>query len=322
MNDNAEFDDDQLSPVLPFGSNIDGGNRRHFAFDNPTGICRRRVACVAEVAARGWGIIVPDTAMTVLRTPSRPVASRALGTLAEVGEARRVRVTGTNKYAWGTTPLLARQYPGMKPGTRFFPPKGIEVWKPYPEFTHNQLALRVLCGLAAPKDFLTEPEIGRRVPEGSHIADGVVRLVIRGQSMTLELQIEKSRKTGAEGGWAKLARRIVSVCADQELASWATPLGKVNGVLVVASIADGRRVAARVMECTRGKALPPVFFFFAEIRANDGSPIRRYEDVHPSSPLGPVQLWHIGRDLPFPAPLAEIWTPPRKISDGLDEQTK
>jgi len=316
MSDDNEFEDGQL--LLHLDSVRD--NHRHrsdFAFGNPSGVCRERVALVGEVAVRGWGIIVPPTAMAVLRTSSLPIASRTLATLVKVGEARRVRIAGTNRYAWGTTPLLARQYPNAKPGTRFFPSKGTELWKPYVEFVHNQLALRVLCGLAPPEDFLTEPEITRLRAPGDHVSDGVVRLMIRNQWLVLELQVEKSRKTGVQGGWARLARRIIDICTNRPMGRWQSPLGTVSGVLVVASLADARRIASRASELVRGAYLPPVFFFFAEIKNDDESPIDRYEDIHPSSLLGPVQLWYVGRKLPLAEPLQEIWTPSRKNSDAL-----
>src|SRR6185437_8592362 len=168
MNDDDKCNDDQLPQ--PLDSDTDNTRRRIYAFDNPTGICRRRVACVGEVAARGWGVITAPLAMTALRTPSFPIVSRALGTLVKVGEARRIRIAGTNEHAWGTTPLLARQYPGVKPGTRFFPSKSVEAWKPYPEFLHNHLALRALCGLATPPNFFTKPEVERLRLKGDHVA--------------------------------------------------------------------------------------------------------------------------------------------------------
>ncbi|TAM93246.1 MAG: hypothetical protein EPN40_13525, partial [Rhodanobacteraceae bacterium] len=283
MNNDNKLEDGQLLLQLDTDPNSHG-HRSDFAFGHPSGACRKRVAIVGEVAARGWGIIVPYTVMTALRTASLAIASRALATLVKVGEARRVRIVGTNEYAWGTTGLLARQYPGAKPGTRFFPAKGIEVWKPYVEFVHNQLALRVLCGLSPPKDFLTEPEITRLRAAGDHVSDGLVRLMIHNRWLILELQVEKSRKTGVLGGWARLARRIIAISADQPTGRWRSPLGIVNGVLVVASLADAQRIASRVRELMRGLPLPPVFFFFVEIKANDGAPIDRYEDIHPSSP--------------------------------------
>lgn len=312
MSDDSKLVDDQQLLQLDSGPD----NRRHrgdFAFGDSTGVCQKRVALVGEAAARGWGIIVPYTAMTVLRSPSPPIASRTLATLVKVGEARRIRIAGTNQYAWGTTPLLAHQYPGAKPGTRFFAGKGAELWRPYAEFVHNQLALRVLCGLAPLGDFLTEPEMARLHAVGDHVPDGLVRLMIHNQRLVLELQLEKSRKTGVQGGWARLARRIIAISADQPLARWESPLGKVNGVLVVASLADARRIASRAFEFVHGTSLPPVFFFFAEIKGDDESPIDRYEDIHLSSPLGPVRLWYVAKDSPFAEPLREIWTPPRRM---------
>ena len=321
MSNLEKFADGQLG--LPLASASQDAGRRVYAFDNPTGICRRRVARAGEVAARGWGVITAPLAMTALRTPSFPIISRALGTLVKVGEARRIRIAGTNEHAWGTTPLLARQYPGVKPGTRFFPSKSVEVWKPYPEFLHNHLALRALCGLATPSDFLTEAEVERLRLRGDLVADGIVRFVHNGVRYVVELQVEKSRKTGKEGGWAKLARRIAAVCLDRACGRWNTPLGITTNVLLVASLADGRRIASRVWEHVRGdQHARDVYFFFSEIQGGDGSAIRGYEEISLFSSLGPVQPWLAGEGSPWPISPVAIWNPPRKILAPLSEQAE
>lgn len=283
--------------------------RQGFAFANPTGICRDRVDTVAEVAARGWGLMLPPTAMTAVRTSSRAIVSRALATLVKTGEMQRMRIVGTNECVWGTTSLLAKQFPHSKAGTRFFRPKGGELWRPYKEFVHNQLALRVLCGLAEPSKFRTEPELEHLVPKGSYVPDGLVHLTLDDIPFILELQLEKSRKTGTKGGWEVLGRRIAAICQGEGLARWESPFGTVNGTILVAPIKDASQILSHVRKYIQDvDDAPPVWFLFSEIQSDTGAPVRDYSDIRADSRLSPVRVWYAERDSPEPAAVADVWS--------------
>lgn len=283
--------------------------RREYAFDNRTGACKQRVDSLADFVSRGHGVISVPTAQTALRIGSAPLVSRALGAMVAMDEMRRARIFGSTAYAWGTTPRFARQYHDIKPGARFFP-RLSTIWRPHPEFVHDEITLRGMAGLALPEDYLTEQEVSRELPHGVRPPDGVVRLQIGERWWVANMETVKSRQTGKQGGCAKVADQILNVFLDRPLGRWATSLGRTNATLVVASMADGLKIATRIRKyVAEFEDMPRVWFLFMLLTKSDGEPFEEYKELDVFARLSSVHLWRAENDSPNVRPIADIWTP-------------
>lgn len=282
---------------------------REYAFANRTGACKDRVETLAELASRGDGILSMPTAQTALRIAKVALVSRALGSMTRMDDLRRVRIFGSTAYAWGSTARFARGYPNTKPGARRFPSKS-EVWHPHPEFVHDQLTLRGLCGMAEPKDFLTEWEVTRQLSGSARPPDGVVRLIIGGQTWIARVETVKSRQTGKAGGCAQVAREIKAICLNQAFGRWRTSLGVLNTTLVIGSFNDGLRIVRRIRASLEDiEDLPKIWFLFVPLTKSDGQLFENYRELDVFARLGDVYAWSVAKDAPDAPPVAPVWSP-------------
>lgn len=282
---------------------------KEYAFANRTGACKERVDILAEFASRGHGIITVPTAQTVLRIASAPLASRALGTFVRVGQMRRVRIFGSTSYAWGTTARFARGYHNIKPGARFFPSTD-DLWRPHPEFVHDELTLRVMCGLADPCDFLTEQEATRELSGKTRPPDGIVRLHIGDKVWVARVEMVKSHQSGTAGGCAKIAKEIEAIALDQVMGRWRTSLGEWNATILIGSFDDGLRIARRIRKNLERSDNPrQVCFLFVNLVKSDGESFAEYKELDVFARLVSLQIWRVENDSPDITPVAPIWTP-------------
>ncbi len=282
---------------------------QEYAFANRTGACKDRVDTLAELASRGHGIMSMPTAQTALRLVKVPLVSRALGAMVKMDEMRRVRIYGSTAYAWGTTARFARGYHNIKPGARRFPSTS-GLWRPHPEFIHDEVTLRALCGLVDPSDFLTEQEATRELPHDARPPDGIVRLNIGGKVWVARVETVKSRQTGKAGGCAQVAKEIEAIQLNQAFGRWRTSLGELNSTLVIGSFDDGLRIARRIRKGIEKFDDPPrIWFLFMYLAKSDGQPFAEYKELDVFARLGPVQVWYVENDSPNVKPVAPIWTP-------------
>lgn len=282
---------------------------REYAFAKRTGACKVRVEILAEFVSRGHGIITVPTAQTVLRIASAPLASRALGTFVKVRQMRRVRIFGSTSYAWGTTARFVRGYHDIKPGARFFPSTS-DLWRPHPEFVHDELTLRILCGLADPCDFLTEQEATRELSGNTRPPDGVVRLHIGSEVWVARVETLKSHQSGAAGGCAKVAKEIEAIALNQAMGRWPTSLGEWNATLLIGSFDDGLRIARRIRKnLERSGNTRRVWFLFVNLVKSDGEPFTEYKELDVFARVGSLQVWFVENDSPDITPVAPIWMP-------------
>lgn len=282
---------------------------REYAFANRTGACKDRVETLAQFVSRGPGIISTPTAQTILRLPKLALVSRALGSMVRMDDLRRVRIYGSTAYAWGTTARFARDYPDAKPGARRFPSMS-EVWHPHPEFIHDELTLRGMCGAASLKDFLTEQEVTRQLDGSVRPPDGVVRLVIGGTTWVARVETVKSHQTGKAGGCAQVAKEIEAICLNQAFGRWRTSLGALNTTLVIGSFADGLRIVRRIRKSLERFEDPPkVWFLFVLLTKSDGQPFEDYRELDVFARLGNIHVWSVENDAPNAAPVAPVWSP-------------
>lgn len=282
---------------------------KQYAFTNRTGACKERVDILAEFASRGHGLITVPTAQTVLRIASAPLASRALGTFVRVGQMRRVRIYGSTSYAWGTTARFARGYYNIKPGARFFPGAN-DLWRPHPEFVHDELTLRIMCGLVDPCDFLTEQEATRELSGKTRPPDGVVRLHIGHMVWVARVETVKSHQSGKAGGCAKIAKEIEAIALNQAEGRWQTSLGEWNATILIGSFDDGLRIARRIRKSLQRFDDPPrIGFLFVNLVKSDGEPFAEYKELDVFARVGPLQIWRVENDSPDITPVAPIWTP-------------
>lgn len=282
---------------------------REYAFAKRTGACKDRVDTLAQFVSRGPGIISAPTAQTILRLPKLALVSRALGSMVRMDDLRRVRIFGSTAHAWGTTARFARDYPNIKPGARRFPSIS-EVWRPHPEFIHDELTLRAMCAMVDPGDFLTEQEATRELPHGVRPPDGVVRLIIGGIARIARVETIKSRQTGMAGGCAQVANGIEAIFLNQAFGRWRTSLGELNTSLIISSFDDGLRVVRRIRKSLERFNDPPkVCFLFVLLTKSDGEPFEDYKELDVFARLGPVQVWFVAEDHPQEVPVAPLWLP-------------
>lgn len=200
----------------------------------------QRITKLAIATAKAGGVVTFPTAMAILRE-NKQATSRALAWLVKAGMLRKTRTPGGG-YVWMSERALVRTFaPDEKPAV-YRLSRCADRWVPGPTFDHDQLALRVLFTLAPFDGLLTEHEIRSTGTWRGRIPDGVLWYSddFFGQSL-LELEIETSKKTGAfnrqngtQGGWAKLAERVVRVSHNWIGGRQETCLGSPSGTLIVA----------------------------------------------------------------------------------------
>lgn len=282
---------------------------REYAFARRTGACKDRVETLADFVSRGHGIISMPAAQTILRLDKVPLVSRGLGSMVRMNDLRRVRIYGSTAYAWGTTARFCRGYDRIKPGVRFFP-STTELWRPHPEFVHDELTLRAMCGLVNPRDFLTEQEATRELQDNTRPPDGVVRLTIADKVWVARVETVKSRQTGKAGGCAKVADAIEAIRLKQAFGRWRTSLGEINTTLVIGSFNDGLRIARYIRKSmSRFDDAPRVWFLYVNLSRSDRQPFSEYKELDVFARFGPVQVWYVENDAPNIPPLAFVWSP-------------
>lgn len=259
-----------------------------------------RLSYVCECISKTSGLLTTPLLAEMLHSSSRPIVSRLGGRLESAGVLQRVRRNGTREIVLATTASFGRSHLAA-PGTRFLR-KGAQVWEPNVEFIHDQLALRVLFSLAPPSHFLTEAELDRRGVPFVRPPDGVLALRLGDREVIVALEVETSRKTGRQGGWAALAQSILDICIDKGLSRANTPIGRIQGTLVASTMPFGRAIANRMSQLWMelGEGAPPVYFLFREIRSKEGHEVRERKEIEVSSKFGPLLIWRQGRDAPEP----------------------
>lgn len=122
--------------------------------------------------------------------------SRVLKQLVNTGSVVKARIAGTTEHVWGNTPGFAKAVAKSVNGT----------WVPPPEFRHDQLALLVMYSLAEPDCVMPERLVVDLWPKSSRPPDGLVAL---SSKKLAAVEVEKSKKTGRQNGFDRLAASMV-----------------------------------------------------------------------------------------------------------------
>ena len=238
----------------------------------------RQELALAIAGALG-GSITFQVLAAAMRDCDPRIASRVLANLEAAGALVRFRVVGGHGLkVWLTTQAHEQ---GEKAGIKTFTTNG-SLCMPPREWWHDQLAARFTLLFAdSPDHALLEHEIRRWDQAGlSRLPDGVFRYTYSSdQYEIVGTEVEISRKTGLNGGWAKLAASIIN---------------RANGTGEVVPV-WGRRVEATVVIAPRN--------YMRAIRATTRRILERrwkqdHQDPIDNSVLAEVWWWWIDVDEP------------------------
>lgn len=217
-----------------------------------------RITKLASAILRAGGIVSFETAMSMLGE-NKQATWRALEWLVKADMLRKIRIPG-GCHVWMSERTLVHTFnPKERPAVNKLS-RNKERWVPGPTFDHDQLALRVLFSLAEPWDFLTEHEIRVAGNWMGRVPDGVLRIKhehFPESDVVMELEIERSRKTGAlfrqngvrgDGGWAKLVDRLYRLSHNCIDGRQMTSLGMTEQMLVVAPESHAKSIFKKVVE--------------------------------------------------------------------------
>lgn len=164
-----------------------------------------------EIAAALGGSITSKVLATALKNCNPRTAYQILSNLKAAGALAQFEVIGGDGLnVWLTTRPYEK---GQKAGIKAFATKG--KWcMPPKEWRHDQLAARFTLLFAdSPDVALLEYEMRRWDQAGlPRLADGVFRHTYSRATNEYEVvatEVETSRKTGLNGGWAKLATSMI-----------------------------------------------------------------------------------------------------------------
>ena len=209
-----------------------------------TRIYGRQELALGVAAALGGSITFPVFAAAMKDCDPR-IVSRVLANLEAAGALIRFRVVGGHGLkVWLTTQAYEK---GQKAGIKVFTVSG-GLCMPPREWWHDQLAARFTLLFAdSPEEALLEHEIRRWDRAGlSRLPDGVFRHTYSSdQYEIVATEVETSRKTGLNGGWAKLAVSIID--RSNGAGEMISTLGKrVEATVVIAPWSYMRAVRAKV----------------------------------------------------------------------------
>ena len=209
----------------------------------------RQELALSIAAALGGSITFPVLA-AAMRDCDPRIVSRVLANLEAAGALIRFRVVGGHGLkVWLSTQVYGK---GEKPGIKTFTIKG-GLCMPPREWWHDQLAARFTLLFADSPDYaLLEHELRRWDQAGlSRLADGVFRYAYSDdQHEIVATEVEISRKTGLNGGWAKLAVSIIDRTsgAGEIISTWGK---RVEATVVIAPwsyMKAIRRKVRRILE--------------------------------------------------------------------------
>lgn len=207
--------------------------------------CRQELAL--EIASCLGGSITFQVLTAALKNCDPKTASRVLSNLEAAGALKRFRLVGGHGLkVWLTTQAHGK---GEKAGIKAFTTSG-NLCMPPPEWWHDQLAARFTLLLAdSPDAVLLEHEMRRWDQLGlSRLSDGVFRYTYSPTSNQYEVvatEVEISRKTGLNGGWAKLAASMIDRMngAGEVVSAWHK---RVEATVVIAPWPYMKAIRARV----------------------------------------------------------------------------
>lgn len=209
-----------------------------------TRIYERQELALGITAALGGSITFPVLAAAMKDCDPR-IVSRVLANLTAAGALACYRVVGGHGMkVWLSTQAYGK---GEKAGIKVFTVTD-SLCMPPREWWHDQLAARFTLLFAdSPEEALLEHEIRRWDRAGlSRLADGVFRHTYSGdQYEIVATEVETSRKTGLNGGWAKLAVSIIdrSNGAGEMISTWGR---RVEATVVIAPWSYMKAIRARV----------------------------------------------------------------------------
>lgn len=207
--------------------------------------CRQELALV--IAACLGGSITSKLLAAALKDCDPRVASGVLKNLVAAGALTKFEVVGGHGLnVWLTTRAYEK---GAKAGIKNFTTRG-KLCMPPPEWWHDQLAARFTLLFADTPDVaLLEHEMRRWDQSGlPRLADGVFRHTYSPESNAFEIvatEVEISRKTGLNGGWAKLAASMIDRMngAGEVVSTWHK---RVEATVVIAPWPYMKAIRARV----------------------------------------------------------------------------